>query len=60
MEEDNDPKVEVALLVEPVDVLMVDIVDDFDTMEVKVSYEDHMRVVFPKAIKRNYWFSEHV
>lgn len=49
MEEEDDPKVEKALLVEPVNVLVVDIADDIDTKEVEVSYTNQMKVVFAKS-----------
>lgn len=49
VEEEVDPNVEEALLIEPVDVLMVDITDDINTEEVEASYEDHVKVIFPKV-----------
>lgn len=49
MEEEDDPKVEKALLVEHVNVPVVDIDDDIDTKEVEVSYTNQMKVVFAKS-----------
>lgn len=40
LEEEVDPKVEKTLIVEPVDMLMVDITDDIDIKEVRDNYED--------------------
>lgn len=56
VEEGVEPKVEEVLLAEPVDIIMVDITDDTGTKEVKVSYEDYMKVVFLKLRRNSFIF----
>lgn len=48
VEEDVDPKFEETLLVDPMEVLMVNITNHTDQQEVETNYEDHMKVIFPK------------